>query len=243
MTGLPIKRAGILHHGAGLVALGQWTRERLAKAGVDLRLNQSVESLKFKDGNWKAIGSYGETIAKAPYCVVAAGAESQRLVSKALPITRWLGRISLLPERPFKDTSAQSVIGPGYLILKDGLIGAGATYENIDAEGTLSDQEAHEHNFGQLARFLKDTDELVGSGFYKGIRAVAPDRMPYFGRAPVAENESLEGRDKLYVSCAFGSRGAVLSDLAAQIITGMIYGEPLPVEKDLIAAVDPNRFA
>ncbi|MCD8338862.1 MAG: tRNA (5-methylaminomethyl-2-thiouridine)(34)-methyltransferase MnmD [Burkholderiales bacterium] len=239
-----LPRGGILHQTGGLIAVGQWVRERLNQLKIDLRLNQTVESLKYEDNKWKAIGSFGEVIAEGAYCVLATAAETGKLIHGCLPITRWTGRISLLTEKPIELLKGSALTGPGYLITKDDWLGIGATYENTDAGQRLSTEEENAQNLEKLGRVLDDVVGVLPCGFYEGIRAVAPDRMPYIGKAPFDASSELSSiaKERLYVSCAFGSRGAVLTDLAAQMISATICGEPLPVEKDLAKAVDPKRF-
>ena len=46
----------------------------------------------------------------------------------------------------------------------------------------------------------------------------------------------------LYSAIAYGSRGLVWSALAAELLASMIEGDTLPLEADLVDAVDPARF-
>jgi tRNA 5-methylaminomethyl-2-thiouridine biosynthesis bifunctional protein len=45
----------------------------------------------------------------------------------------------------------------------------------------------------------------------------------------------------LYAACAYGSRGLTFAALAAELIAAHIEGEPLPLERDLVHALDPAR--
>jgi tRNA 5-methylaminomethyl-2-thiouridine biosynthesis bifunctional protein len=47
----------------------------------------------------------------------------------------------------------------------------------------------------------------------------------------------------LFGAFAYGSRGLLWASLAGEIIACMLEGEPLPVERKLAAAVDPERFS
>jgi tRNA 5-methylaminomethyl-2-thiouridine biosynthesis bifunctional protein len=46
----------------------------------------------------------------------------------------------------------------------------------------------------------------------------------------------------LYGCFALASRGLALAPLLAELIAAQIEGEPLPLERDLVEAVDPARF-
>jgi tRNA 5-methylaminomethyl-2-thiouridine biosynthesis bifunctional protein len=60
---------------------------------------------------------------------------------------------------------------------------------------------------------------------------VGPDRLPLVGAIPEAAG--------LYGLLGLGSRGLVYAPLCAELLTAMIVGEPLPLEHDLVAALDP----
>ncbi|MBV5332837.1 FAD-dependent oxidoreductase, partial [bacterium] len=85
-----------------------------------------------------------------------------------------------------------------------------------------------------------------------GFRPTSPDRMPMVGALadalaidpalpsrPLKEIPRVPG---LYLINGFGSRGIVWSALAGELLACLIEGEPLPLETDLAAAVDPGRF-
>ncbi len=82
-----------------------------------------------------------------------------------------------------------------------------------------------------------------------GFRAVAPDRLPVVGpiaAAPPPDREAqlpdiprLEGA---YALLGLASRGIVWATLAAEFLASRLEGEPLPLETDLSASLDPARF-
>jgi tRNA 5-methylaminomethyl-2-thiouridine biosynthesis bifunctional protein len=41
----------------------------------------------------------------------------------------------------------------------------------------------------------------------------------------------------------YASRGMIWAPLAAELLAAQINGEPLPLERDLVATLDPARFA
>jgi len=47
----------------------------------------------------------------------------------------------------------------------------------------------------------------------------------------------------LYALLGLASRGLTWSPLAAELLVAQMSGEPLPVERDLCATLDPARFA
>ena len=78
--------------------------------------------------------------------------------------------------------------------------------------------------------------------------------MPLIGRVPdedeIRRHESsfarnarlpLPRRPHLFMASALGSRGALWSELAAEVIVAQLLGDPCPIESDLVAAIDPAR--
>jgi len=47
----------------------------------------------------------------------------------------------------------------------------------------------------------------------------------------------------LYTATAFGGRGLLWAVLAAEVLAAELDGEPAPLERDLLDAVDPSRFS
>lgn len=102
---------------------------------------------------------------------------------------------------------------------------------------------------GALAKL--DVAQLHG---YVGVRCVSANRLPLIGplvdeaaatapgfrlRGPHAQLPRLAG---LYAALAYGSRGLTWSVLGAELLAAQIDGGPLPLESDLVAALDPGRF-
>ena len=64
-------------------------------------------------------------------------------------------------------------------------------------------------------------------------RAVMPDRFPLLGPAP--------DRPNLYLATGYASRGVGLAALLAETLASMICDEPMPLECDLVKAMDAGR--
>ena len=65
------------------------------------------------------------------------------------------------------------------------------------------------------------------------FRSVVPDRLPAIGALG-------EG---LYGAFAYGSRGLLWAGLGGELLASLMQNELLPLEKKLVAALAPNRFA
>ena len=82
-----------------------------------------------------------------------------------------------------------------------------------------------------------------------GFRPMSPDRLPIVGPVPDSAAatpncrlNSLPRLPGLWCIQGFGARGIVWSALMADLLVSRLEGEPLPLENDLAAAVDPGRF-
>jgi tRNA 5-methylaminomethyl-2-thiouridine biosynthesis bifunctional protein len=146
--------------------------------------------------------------------------------------------LSLLCDGALADLKG-AVTGPGYAIHSpDSWIGVGATYESSDKQ--MSPQEAHLKNLSHLKDLFPQLSHADAAGFYEGFRCVAPDRLPVVGQ--VSATGDFQNASGIYVSCAMGSRGTVFNELAAKVIAAQMFNEPIPLEADLLRAIDPSRF-
>ena len=82
-----------------------------------------------------------------------------------------------------------------------------------------------------------------------GFRPMSPDRLPILGAVPAHAEVSAKHRlpslprlPGLWCAQGYGARGIVWSALMADLLLSRLEGEPLPLETDLIDAVDPGRF-
>ena len=134
----------------------------------------------------------------------------------------------------------------------DGRLVCGATSHPNDscAELRLAD---HLHNLQRLTSLAgipaPPPEQALGR---VGWRATAADRLPSVGPMPVP-HATLPAHARLdqcrlvprvpglWVLGALASRGLTWGPLAAQVLASQITGAPLPVESDLLDAIDPAR--
>ena len=67
-----------------------------------------------------------------------------------------------------------------------------------------------------------------------GQRCIAPDRLPLVGALP--------GVAAAYGVLGYASRGLIWAPLMAELLAAMLEREPLPLPRELVAALDPGRF-
>lgn len=228
-------------------------------ARISLRAGAPVASLQHSGQTWRAMAEDGALIAEAPHVILATGCAAPHIdTAMALPLQRGRGQISLLRARAERALNCV-VTQRGYATpALDGWHCAGATYDARDETLALKETD-HGENLARLAAMLpgfadeRDARTLAGR---VGFRPVSPDRRPLVGAlpcrplpcrplpadcAPTAlwRVERLPG---IAVVNGFGARGLVWSALAAELIAAGIEAEPLPLEAELVDALDPARF-
>lgn len=140
----------------------------------------------------------------------------------------------------------------------------GSTYVRGDASTDIT-SDGHERNAqslqamnAQAASRLHEAaaaNKLLG---WAGVRCASLDRLPLAGALP-ANNALLRLKEVrkrrlpsladtprepgLYMLSALGSRGITLAHWCARLLTSQIQGESFDADLDLVAAIDPARFA
>jgi tRNA 5-methylaminomethyl-2-thiouridine biosynthesis bifunctional protein len=207
-------------------------------AGLDVRYGIAVDRIERDDAGWRLLAADGSLIATAPLVVVANGVGAKRLLP-GFPVRIGRGLVSHIPENavPRFDIVATR---NGYVTpAVDGIHCAGAT---LTPDDTSTEQRYDDHveNLLRLDMTLpgygKGLDPAALDGRV-GFRPMSPDRLPIVGPWPGAPEQ--EG---LWTLNGFGARGLVWSALCAELLAAQIAGDPLPVERDLVAALAPGRF-
>jgi len=216
---------------------------------------KEAASLQRVDGLWQALDADGKLIAAAPVAILANGVQSTALAqAAALPLQVIRGQVSHVPAASLP-TLPFALCGDGYLTgLVDGLVSVGASYDRDDHDTTVR-ADSHAGNLDKLQQLLPgvsagiDRDALAGR---VGFRCVSADRLPLIGALPDQEKLAAGGevqlRDaprwpQLYGLLAYASRGLIWAPLAAEIVACALEDEPAPLGKDLLALLDPARFA
>ncbi len=127
-----------------------------------------------------------------------------------------------------------------------------------DGEALETSRDVDRDNLARLARMIGGDPlawfDASRSGAV-GLRFTTADRLPAIGAmvdeaAALRDAAALSRNDRLPLPCrhglygafAFGSRGLLWATLAAQLLPALADGEPLPLESDLLRAIDPGRF-
>ncbi|MCS6786645.1 MAG: bifunctional tRNA (5-methylaminomethyl-2-thiouridine)(34)-methyltransferase MnmD/FAD-dependent 5-carboxymethylaminomethyl-2-thiouridine(34) oxidoreductase MnmC [Thiobacillaceae bacterium] len=221
------------------------------QARLAARYGVQVAAVRPGGPGWEALDAAGRVLAAAPVLVLADGCGGLwPQAAPPLPLRRVRGQVTHLPAAwlpPLK----LALCREGYLTPPvDHWACVGATYDFDDDPQPRP--EGHAANLARLRQMLPGAAAQLEPGGLDGrvgFRSVAPDRLPVVGAiaagCPADREAQLEAFPRLpnaYALLALASRGLTWAWLAAELLASRIEGEPLPVETDLAAALDPARF-
>ena len=120
------------------------------------------------------------------------------------------------------------ICGRGYISpYTDTSLVIGSSYSKDDL-GLPSDEDDHE-NIEKIKTMLNLELEKIKS--YVSFRCTTKDHLPLLGY-----------KEGLIINIGHGSKGSVSAPLCAEIISDVIDNNPLPIDKTLYEALNPNRF-
>jgi tRNA 5-methylaminomethyl-2-thiouridine biosynthesis bifunctional protein len=253
LAGLPVAAPGWWFAGGAWVNPASLCRAALARAGDRIRsfFNRSVDRIDHDGTCWSVHDSEGRMLTSAPQLILAGATDIIRLPQAAhLPLFRFRGQVSHLPA-PTGAPLHSVVCREGY---------ATPTYQSTHCVGASFQRGGHtdisktDHtaNLERLQRMLPgycaDATPASVSGRV-GFRPVSPDKLPMLGqlyhpdaRPQGRDFSAVERWPGLHVASGYGARGLVWSMLMAELLASQLEGEPLPLESELAATVDPARF-
>ncbi|WP_257572855.1 FAD-dependent 5-carboxymethylaminomethyl-2-thiouridine(34) oxidoreductase MnmC [Janthinobacterium sp. UMAB-56] len=212
------------------------------------RFSSSALRLERGDDEWLVRDADGALIAAAPTVILAAGTGAVDFEQAAgLPLDAVRGQVThlaegSLPSLPFV-VCREAYMTPAH----QGVVCAGASYD-ADADSSLRVASQHE-NIAKITDILDVAPFEAPLAGRTGFRCVAPDRLPLAGALP---DPGVPGRCErlrdvprwpgLFGLLGYASRGLIWAPLAAELLACQLEGEPLPLESQLAAALDPARF-
>ena len=212
----------------------------------------AVDRLERPKTNWQALAADGSVLAEAPVVVMASGVAAPHFSQFAwLPQIAARGQVSHLPASATPPLEIV-VCRHGYATPGvDGQCLVGATFSLVAVlhGGRLADLR---DNLAHPAV----TQPGVAPDFHPGqlagrvgFRPLSPDRLPIVGPVPAGVAAGVNSRlhslprlPGLWCAQGYGTRGITWSALMADLLVSRIEGDPLPLERDLVDALDPGRF-
>lgn len=231
----PVAAAGVWYPAAGWVAPESLCRAWLAHPAIDTRFGCEVARVQPGAAGWQVLDRVGAVLAKADAVVLANAHEAPSLApGAAWPLSAVRGQITRLPPGSLPELR-RVISGEGYVAPGERPL-VGATYEHDDQD-TSPRAASDLANLARLEALLPGAGERLAGRPVTGraaLRATVPDRLPLVG--------AVEGQAGLYVAAGYGSRGVVWAGLLGEALADRITGQPLPLERDLLRAIDPQRF-
>jgi len=246
LAGQAVAESGWWFPAAGWVDPAAVCRNYVAAAGANVacHFNREIRRIERIDGQWRLYDNADVPITAAPLLVLAnahAARELPGLQQLALSVSR--GQVTLFAQRPARPLLA-AVCREGFVTpALHGWHCVGASYA-ADDYGEQVDLQDHLGNLERLQRLLPqfaagiDPAQLHGR---VGLRTISPDRLPLVGQ--YAPGGSIGEPPALLTCLALASRGLTWAPLLGELLACMAGGEPLPLERDLVRLLSPQRFA
>ena len=259
VAGVPLSGPALHFLQGGWVDPSGVVRHALASTGVRFQGGAQVGALRPPtDGDpcWSVLDRAGAELARAPVVVLAAGT--------GLPLLAHPGAACMPSLGPLEVTRGQinwfhahalltrPITGHGYAVrLPDGRLLFGASLRPDDPQTQLMEQDQR-WNLERLRRLtgLEPTADAPLGGRVSW-RLQTPDRLPLIGPVPQTDLQQGSRQDQarliarqpgLYMIGALGSRGLIWAPLAAQMLCAWVESTPMPLEADLLDALDPARW-
>lgn len=259
LAGLNLSAGGWWFPTAGWVNPSDYCKKLLEVSGATLITDKPVASLTQTPDGWAAKDAHGGVIAQGDIVVLANATDAPKLsapFSEAVPIRPARGQTSVF--------AAPSLPTPKVVICRNGYwtpaihgqSTSGASFIVDDTNLEIRPEE-HAENLSILAGMLQcstgglETIDPATLSGKVGLRPLVPDRLPLVGALPGISPQtdaslSRVARSRvpgLFVNSGYGARGILLATLCADLLACQISGEPLPLPKDLVRAIDPMRYA
>jgi tRNA 5-methylaminomethyl-2-thiouridine biosynthesis bifunctional protein len=251
---------------AGRVNLGNLCRHWLSGLPGQIRFNGgvSVDDLRQTQDGWCLLDQHGDEIDASPLIIIASGETADRLSQTAhLPLQAGRGQISFF-NAPETDLPTKIITGKGSVIPANNGFWAGSTHQRgiANTKAHAADDSQNLTTAAALCPHLCSGIRPKAAKSWTGIRYSSPDRMPIVGGAPVHDwylrtyADLKHGRrdqsfphprfhDGLYLLTGFGSRGAIHSVYAAELLAALIAGDTHALDdetKAVCCTLHPGRF-
>ena len=267
LCGVETGHGGATYPLGGWLCPAQLTAGALTLAetmGLKTHYQHQVEDLTQTPEGWEL--TFVEQEAKRHEAVVLANGfkVSKFAQTEKLPFSAVGGQVSHILTTPSLSPLRQVLCYDGYLTPQNPNNQQhciGASYHRGVEEMQYNDED-QQHNRQRLLNCLPDvewTEEIdVSAGDARcGVRCATRDHMPIIGSVPRYDttleayatlSESRENAESapvypnLFILAALGSRGLCSAPLAAEILAAQMSDEPVPMDGETLAALNPNRF-
>ncbi|MBB5190603.1 tRNA 5-methylaminomethyl-2-thiouridine biosynthesis bifunctional protein [Silvimonas terrae] len=242
--------------GAWWFARGAWVqpasfcRASLARFGDQVRFvaHAEVSRLICVDDGWQVWGPADALLSSTPIVILANAAAAKSLLQATeLPLTASTRSTTLIAQGALPGATT-GISGAGYVTpALAGWHTAGAAIVQPGQQAAAAQENIRRTE--SLFTHCEVTPTQTGLTRLC-VRPGSTDRLPLVGALPLPADAQTRAHQLfhirrhpgLYGLLGLGSRGLTFAPLAAEILAAELSGEPLPVERDLVQAIDPARF-
>jgi len=267
LTGVETGCSGIHYPSGGWLYPAQLTTAAIELAvtqGLRVHYEHEVASLSSSEHGWQ-LGFAGGECAMHQNVVLANGHRINRYTqTEDLPVYSVAGQVSHIPSTSALANLRQVLCYDGYLTPQNPTNQQhciGASYHR-GSESTEYSEDDQQHNRQRLidcfpdAEWAKEVD-VSAKAARNGVRCATRDHLPMMGNvadlaatlreyADLADSTeqavSAPVYEGLYLIGALGSRGLCSAPLAAEILASQMSEEPIPLDGETLAALNPNRL-
>ena len=263
LSGVALRHPAWFYPGGGWLDAAALVRHLLGDANIQFRPDTAVARIQWDGDVWQTQNDSGDVLTRAPVLVLA-DADGQSSLTTPLGLEPWplqnlRGQVSAWHGTQGTQGSHHTLVlpvaGDGYAVpMACGGVLCGASSQPDDNTAQVRFDE-HRDNFSRLRRLtgLVAPDDITRWQGRVAWRTYTPDRLPIVGPVPAlpgthTPNHRLDQArlaprcQGLFVTTAFGGRGVTLAPLAGALLAAQISREPLPLEQDLVDALDPVRW-
>ncbi|MEQ9892525.1 bifunctional tRNA (5-methylaminomethyl-2-thiouridine)(34)-methyltransferase MnmD/FAD-dependent 5-carboxymethylaminomethyl-2-thiouridine(34) oxidoreductase MnmC [Pectobacterium aroidearum] len=261
---------GITYPDGGWLCPAELTASALKLAeqnGLSVLMNTAVSALETTDDGWALTLSTGQQVHHAVVVLANGYHITDWPQTRDLPAYAVRGQVSHIPTNPVLGQLKQVLCYDGYLTPVSPHHQThciGASYVRGETRCDYREEEQQE-NRQRLLNCLPDAEwaktiDVSDAQARQGVRCALRDHLPLLGAVPDYKQTLAEYEERLhpqhradtvpsapywqdlFIIGALGSRGLCSAPLAAEILASQMYGEPLPLDRDTLAALNPNRF-
>lgn len=266
-TGVATHCRGITYPAGGWLCPAQLTAAVLALAatqGLRRHYTHTLTALSRQATGWQLQFAEGKAV-EHEVVVLANGHQINHFdQTLPLPVYSVAGQVSHIPTTPALSALRQVLCYDGYLTPQNPATHQhciGASYHR-GSEETAYREDDQQQNRQRLidcfpdAAWAKEVD-ISEKAARCGVRCATRDHLPMVGNVPdydatlaqyaaLARQKDAAERAPVYPDLfmlgALGSRGLCSAPLCAEILAAQMSEEPIPMDTDTLAALNPNRL-
>lgn len=258
LAGVDLNYGGVFFPSAGWVNPSAWCESLTEHSNIAVKTSTEALKIVRTNDNWQ-VWDAQNCIAEASTVIIACANDTLQFEqSSHCTLQAVRGQVTLVRSTPMSEQLKTVVCGEGYFTPAHNQAHClGATF-SINDHATEPREADHLQNLNTLHEVSQELYDTVKNQILRGrvaFRSTTRDYFPLLGQLidikklnsspPRYKNDpnTLPWLDGLYVNAGHGSKGLISAPLCAEVLASVICNEPSPLPTDLMAAMEPNRFA